>query len=651
MNFLATALTVLLTASFTAAALRGNNDNNNNNNNTNNVRRHLLPAGTECVAYVKLMEYEDGHHEQSFYCQFDPDDAKRFGGDTMIEIESGSNHELFARGAISGESVLRVGSLSYVEERGDNIFSRDSYDSVEPTSTSKSSTTTTTTTTSAVLHFSKDEGFDIEMMDEFTDSRHHKNRKARRQRHRRDLTQSLGVLNTLVVRVVDDTSSGPFGDAARLENDIFTDDHCLKSQYDECSHGNIEIQQATEVSSTVNGDTFNGIIDIPIDSVASGTFYKTVEKEAYAATASYLVTEANDGTTLNDAFEPYDLVMFCQPPGTVSQAGNGWVAYAYVNGFTSFYSDAWCGYVSAQMHEIGHNLGLGHSGFGAKAYGDKSGVMGFSSATDDGPGKCFNAAKSYQLNWYPDQVGSVNPLELPNNGSQEFVLNGVADYQKNTNALVSLRLEYEGNIYEGKDWYIGYSRKNGITNGAIDEADKVHLIEKTNLNGANGFNGYGPSMRIATLAATESFTWMIGDAEVTLRVDNFTNNNRDAIITLTGPPPLSTQPPTASPTTSPTASPMAPPPASPTAPPTASPTASSTTAETCANQSGKYEINVSRRRTKRKNCAYVGKQNKRKTKKLCKTNISNTNTKVFDVCKETCGLVGLGECKALKTKK
>ena len=46
-------------------------------------------------------------------------------------------------------------------------------------------------------------------------------------------------------------------------------------------------------------------------------------------------------------------VMYCLPPGTMSG-----IAYAYIDHWMSVYSDEWCTYVSAQLHEVGHNLNL-----------------------------------------------------------------------------------------------------------------------------------------------------------------------------------------------------------------------------------------------------------------------------------------------------
>eukprot|EP00957_Ditylum_brightwellii_P196488 14971448-Ditylum_brightwellii.AAC.1 len=63
-------------------------------------------------------------------------------------------------------------------------------------------------------------------------------------------------------------------------------------------------------------------------------------------------------------------VMYCLPPGTMSG-----IAYAYINSWNSVYSDNWCTYLTAQMHEIGHNLNLAHSNEDGD-YKDKSGMVG-----------------------------------------------------------------------------------------------------------------------------------------------------------------------------------------------------------------------------------------------------------------------------------
>merc|ERR1712194_146552 len=228
----------------------------------------------------------------------------------------------------------------------------------------------------------------------------------------------------------------------------------------------------------------------------------------------------------------YDLVMVCQPPGSGS-----WVAYAYINSWISFYNDYWCQKVSAQMHEVGHNLGLGHSNQGSQAYGDQSGMMGFSYNKDDGPKMCFNAAKNFQLGWYGNQQESFNPLENKNT-VQNFVLNGVDDYQKEgtTNGeLITLRLVEFGDEFDqsinnyGKDYYVGFNRNTGVNSGTIEAANQVVLFEKA----TGGPDGYGESNRIADLNVDGSFiiSNFKGTAfDVIIRVKSISNNGRDANI-------------------------------------------------------------------------------------------------------------------------
>lgn len=101
------------------------------------------------------------------------------------------------------------------------------------------------------------------------------------------------------------------------------------------------------------------------------------------------------------------------------------IAYAYINSYLSVYNDQWCNSPSGQLHELGHNLNLAHSGEGTNAYGDQSGMMGYSYSTDEGPIMCFNPAKSWQLGWYDGRYATVDPLSQTWSGK----LIGVTDYQ------------------------------------------------------------------------------------------------------------------------------------------------------------------------------------------------------------------------------
>ena len=54
-----------------------------------------------------------------------------------------------------------------------------------------------------------------------------------------------------------------------------------------------------------------------------------------------------------------------------------------------------CRYPSIQVHEVGHCLGLDHSGIGNDKYADESGFMGYGTDDDDSVDdlRCFNGPK------------------------------------------------------------------------------------------------------------------------------------------------------------------------------------------------------------------------------------------------------------------
>mmetsp|Transcript_17975 Transcript_17975/g.41438 ORF Transcript_17975/g.41438 Transcript_17975/m.41438 type:complete len:797 (-) Transcript_17975:121-2511(-) len=508
------------------------------------IRRRLMPAGTECVTYVRLMDLADGSDDTSWVCRFDADTAKEFDDTTMMEL-GGIGETLEAAGAVSGATLLRIGSSSYVHR----VFVPNNNGA----------------TVSPILFLAGDADFEIEMMDADNDARHYRNR----QRHRRRLAKGTsGEMSVLVVRTIDGNNMETQLNQAQLDNDVFQDASCLASRYAECSHGELTMIK-------------DDIIDLKISEVASGQYYKDAEYGIRNATIDRY-------GSIEDMYNAVDLVVYCQPPGSymLDPQGNqqDWVAYAYINGFESFYNDEWCGYVSAQVHEVGHNLGLAHSGImGMGSYDDTSGMMGYSYRSDDGPLICFNSAKSYQLRWFEDKVASIDPQNLPG-GSQSFDLVGVADYGT-ADGLVSLRLEYEGHQYSGREWYVGYNRKDGINSGVPDTTqampDTVHILEKTSTLASE--YEYGESRRIAALSANEAYSWDIGGVPVSLRVDFI--DGAIASVTISGGnapsepptlPPIPVVPPSLPPTRPPTLPPTVPtdtvPVTLPSSPPTLPPT-------------------------------------------------------------------------------
>lgn len=100
---------------------------------------------------------------------------------------------------------------------------------------------------------------------------------------------------------------------------------------------------------------------------------------------------------IGDELDSYDHVISCLPRGSTSRSGGSWKAYAYADWNRSFFNNQNCGYLSTVIHELGHNLGLGHAGKGYNGYDDRSGIMGYGYNEVDWPIMCFNGAMNHQL--------------------------------------------------------------------------------------------------------------------------------------------------------------------------------------------------------------------------------------------------------------
>mmetsp|Transcript_10183 Transcript_10183/g.15593 ORF Transcript_10183/g.15593 Transcript_10183/m.15593 type:complete len:277 (+) Transcript_10183:277-1107(+) len=165
---------------------------------------------------------------------------------------------------------------------------------------------------------------------------------------RRRLRRAVGNRSTLAVRVIatdasttsseDEISDAIFG--------TFGDSVNVKSRYDACSFGKFRITPTSDVR------TANGVYSVRINNVVTNANYDSIRD----IVLDELVEE------FGDLASQFDFVMICLPPGTIRWDGTSWHSFAYVNSYISVYNDVWCNYVSAQMREIGTNLGLASSG-------------------------------------------------------------------------------------------------------------------------------------------------------------------------------------------------------------------------------------------------------------------------------------------------
>lgn len=173
-------------------------------------------------------------------------------------------------------------------------------------------------------------------------------------------------------------------------------------------------------------------------------------------------------------------------------------------GKSSFYNDEKIINVQISMHEFGHNLGLRHSGEDidqlAPGYGDITGYMGYSIFGRNNLKKCFNAAKSFELEWYSTGPDRVESIDLALNEDFSGKLIGVADYNISSTDH-TLILEIKNSNSSIPSYFLTYNRAKGINKDTAEAANQVtivqgaaeeksHLIAKVDPNAGLTFENY-----------------------------------------------------------------------------------------------------------------------------------------------------------------
>ncbi|KAL7449014.1 hypothetical protein ACHAWC_001121, partial [Mediolabrus comicus] len=388
--------------------------------------------------------------------------------------------------------------------------------------------------------------------------------------HGRRLAVTTGKKNMLAIRVVaaDTSTTASEDEISDSWFGTYGDPVNLKSQYAACSYDALQCNAASKTT-TSGVAVSNGVYEVTIGNTVSGAADSTIRDAVVAA----------GNSALGNMQSQFDHVMLCLPPGT----SGGWIGYAYVNWYLSVFNDNWCTYLSIQMHEIGHNLNLAHSGEGTNQYGDQTAMMGYSYSQNDGPKMCFNAPKNWQLGWYPQGAHTVE-----NNFFEGKIL-GLVDYDYGNNLANGEIIMAKINDGNGVDWYVSFNRDTGINSGTQEGQNQV-LVHKREQG-----TGYKQSYLMAKLSAGSTYNGItvngvvvpvsvssidtssaVGYAQVRIGNAPVTENPTKAPT----PPPTNapiTSSPTKSPTTAaPTALPTPGPTALPTSPPTSGPTASPT---------------------------------------------------------------------------
>lgn len=350
-----------------------------------------------------------------------------------------------------------------------------------------------------------------------------------------------GTKKTLVLRVnAPDVSTTV--SLSELSDSIFGtsgDPVNLRSQYKACSFNKLDFEPVNGASSS-GVQVTNGAYDVFISQVVTNVDNGIVRDA--------VITAGN--TALGNMESQYNHVIQCIPSGT----SGGWLAYAYLNYYLSVYNDNWCTFVSAQMHEvrlilleflvlnisqykptsnpnmyypivllcltfqIGHNLGLVHSGKEGNEYKDESGMMGFSFGEDDTPEMCFNAVKNWELGWYADRHVEVGaPFSWSGN------LYGFVDYGSTSSAdNMIVRLISSSST---EDIYVSFNKAVGINIGTKIGINQVLVHTKV-----SGPAEVGQSWLLAELSSGQSFSVTIDGKSIPIVVNEINNGVASVLI-------------------------------------------------------------------------------------------------------------------------
>jgi len=268
----------------------------------------------------------------------------------------------------------------------------------------------------------------------------------------------------------------------------YGDPNNMKSQMFDCSWGQYEIIPGVNPSSNQDiseHEEAPGIIEVNIGLNLVGNDRYTIKNAVTAAVQELL------GFTLPG---PFDHVMYMLE-GCYTDCG--WAGYAYINSWNQVYQGIYYSFTGVQVHELGHNLGMAHSGgLDGATYTDHTCMMGNPLYSDDVGKMCFNPAKNWYLGWYGDDYVTFDPST---EGCWTGTIIGIGEWDSGNYGIpVDIKIE----TGTSEDYFIGFNRAAG-PNAQNDEADDEVTIVQTGNNGIS----YSQSSLKSHLTEGESYTF------------------------------------------------------------------------------------------------------------------------------------------------
>jgi len=370
----------------------GDNDNDNDSDSdsdrhsevrSHRHRRHLRPLKLEthkdnnenedemmmeCVLYIKVMIFEN-YQKESYSCEFTQEQSKLYGlipdstTGSDVDIDGGingdrgsisdnispsfSNYIMDIVGITKSEIDLKTGGGGIMNIISGGILLKSKFAYVESNNDEDDAW-------SMSLYIGQEAGgqevagydsragigndslFILETLDEMNDPRHANNRRRERQRQRNLVNSRPGTIKAFVVRVQGLGGSKIDASIEQLQDDVFKDELCLKSQYAACSKDQLIIEPVADYDGNNGAHIEGGIGTIDTPYINNAQDFVRVVNEA---------VDAKYGQHLSGLNFP-DLTLFCLPPNL----NTGLIAFALLNGHKSYYKGTYCQYPFFQMH-------------------------------------------------------------------------------------------------------------------------------------------------------------------------------------------------------------------------------------------------------------------------------------------------------------
>lgn len=298
----------------------------------------------DCEVRTVIVDHEDQPHSATYKCITHPDEEPDGSEDMVYDLPDWVTTKF--------RSALESQSTNYIRIQGAHLLRI-------PLNNLRSENLRSVPSTITILPESQLVADENKSVVEFSAGPFTAHRAGSTHDRRQLMPSASGINKVLMVRVSTNDGAVSLSADAMAER-AFGSVATLKSTYEECSFGKMKIQQASGTG------IHNGVAEVFLSTNIQSTSVYSLENMMANALSN----------KVGGNLDRFDHIAYCVPDGSYAAGDSNWLAYAYVGGHRSVYNNENCGHLSKLVHEVAHNLGLGHAGKDETSeYADMSGAM------------------------------------------------------------------------------------------------------------------------------------------------------------------------------------------------------------------------------------------------------------------------------------